>query len=79
MRALEMGRPLLFVSNNGITAIINSEGKIQSQIPAFETAVLTDNLQPYRGRTPWQQYGMDPIMLVWIIFLVVAVWNRKAS
>jgi apolipoprotein N-acyltransferase len=78
MRALEMGRPLLFVSNNGITAIINSQGKIQSRIPAFETAVLTDNLQPHRGRTPWQIYGMEPIMLTWIIFLVVAVWNRKS-
>ncbi len=78
MRALEMGRPVLFVSNNGLTAIINAKGNIQSIAPPFQEYVLTDTVQPMRGKTPWQRVGMDPILLILIFSILIAIrQNRK--
>lgn len=79
MRALELGRPVLFVSNNGITAIINPKGRVQSSIPPYETAVLTDKVQPYQGLTPWQQVGLDPWFIGLILLLIIAARARKAK
>ena len=62
MRAVEMGRPVLFVANDGITAIINALGKIQSAAPQHESYVLTDTVQAMHGKTPWQRLGMDPVL-----------------
>lgn len=79
MRALELGRPLLFVSNTGITAVIKPDGKIQSSVPPFQSVVLTDLIQPMIGKTPWQRRGMDGILLITISFLIVAILNRKQT
>jgi len=72
MRALELGRPLLFVGNNGITAIISSHGAINANAPPFKTFVLTDNIQPMWGRTPWQQLALDPILILLMCMLLSA-------
>lgn len=77
MRALEMGRPVLFVSNDGITAFINAKGKIQSRAPAHEPYVLTDTIQATAGTTPWQRFGMDPVFIIIISFLGVAAIRRN--
>jgi apolipoprotein N-acyltransferase len=77
MRALEMRRPVLFVSNNGITAIITPFGKIQSSIPAFAEGVLTDQVQARTGMTPWQTLAMDPILLLLVFMLVIAVRFKR--
>jgi len=77
MRALEMGRPSLFVSNNGITAAIYPNGKIQSAIAPYTTDVLTETIQPMKNKTLWQRFGMDLILLVMIIFVVVARTRRQ--
>lgn len=77
MRSLETGRPGLFVGNSGITAFITPTGKIQSAAPPYELAVLTDTIQPTQGKTPWQRFGMDPILLILIIMVVGAKISRK--
>lgn len=77
MRALEMGRPVLFVSNNGITAFINPNGKIRSFAPPFETYVLTDSIQAFVGKTPWQRLGMDPILILLFVLLSIAVYVQR--
>jgi apolipoprotein N-acyltransferase len=76
MRALELGKPVLFVSNNGITAVISADGTIQSTIPPFIPAVLTDTVTPRHGITPWQIGSMDPVLLAIIVMLVMAKRNR---
>ncbi len=72
MRAAELGRPVIFVSNNGLTAFIAPTGKVQSVAPAFESYILTDSIQSYVGRTPWQRFGMDPVLIILIVLLVLA-------
>ena len=71
-RALELGRPLLFVTNNGITALISPQGNIQSTLPVDIHAVLTGNIQPVSGLTPWMRFGIDPILAILIFALLGA-------
>ena len=54
-RALQSGRYLLFSSNNGLTAVIQPNGQIQSQLAPKITAVLRDKVYFMRGVTPWSQ------------------------
>ncbi len=62
MRALETGRFLLRSTNTGLTAIIAPNGSIIQQLPLFEVAVLSDNIIPMRGLTPYAKIGDAPIM-----------------
>lgn len=77
MRALEMGRPLLFVSNTGITAIIKPNGMIQSAAPMDKTAVLTDSVQPTQGKTLWQRRSMDAILILLFLLLVSTIKHQR--
>jgi apolipoprotein N-acyltransferase len=77
MRALEMSRPLLFVSNTGITAIVKPNGQIQTAAPPDQIYVLTDKVQTVKGKTPWQQHGMDPAWIMIIIFLFYAITAQR--
>jgi apolipoprotein N-acyltransferase len=77
MRAVELGRPILFVSNTGITAFITPSGKIQSAAPIDVEYALTDFVQPMKGRTPWQRFHMDPILLMLAATLFFG-WVRSA-
>lgn len=80
MRALELGRPVLFVSNDGITAIIGADGRIEASVPPHETAVLTSTVQPMIGLTPWMRNGIDSILFVLICILFIAIRaNKKAT
>lgn len=78
MRALEMGRPVLFASNDGITAIINTHGQIQSEIPPHQTLVLTDVIKTAQGKTPWQRSGLDPLLALMILLTIIA-WVYRHS
>jgi apolipoprotein N-acyltransferase len=78
MRALEMGRPLLFVSNTGITAFIKPNGMIQSIAPADKTLALTDVVQPTKGKTLWQRRPMDPILILLLLLLFSTIrYHRR--
>lgn len=80
MRSLEMGRPAAFVSNTGITAFILPNGEIQSRAPIEETYVLTDTIQKTTGMTPWQRFGMDPILITITILIIAArIFQRKQN
>lgn len=77
MRALEMRRPVLFVSNDGITAVIKPNGVVQSIIPPHIPGVLTDTVQAMQGKTPWQRGGMDPLLILLFALILVAFKGRK--
>lgn len=79
MRAIEFGRPVLFVSNDGITAIINANGQIKAAAPAYQAFVLNGQVQPTYGLTPWMRNGMDPILFILICLLAAAIRHRKAA
>ncbi len=69
MRALELGKPLIRSTNNGVTAVTDHKGKVIEQIPQFETAVLRAELVPTDGQTPYRIVGTwYSVYLGWIKF-----------
>lgn len=77
MRALEMKRPVLFVSNDGITAIIDSDGRVTAAAPPYQQYVLNGTVQPLYGLTPWMLNGDDPVAFIMICLLVTAVRAKR--
>jgi apolipoprotein N-acyltransferase len=71
MRALEMGRPFVRATSNGVTAIIDSKGHITARIPQFERTVLQGSVQGYTGITPFARLGSLPILSICIMLCVL--------
>lgn len=79
MRALELGRPLIRDTNNGITAIVNTEGQIVAQLPQFQAGVLTATVIPARGLTPYAAMGNTPIWAISLLGLLLAFYRRRSK
>ncbi len=76
VRAKEFALPVLRATNNGITAFIDHRGHIQSRLPQFKAAVLSDRVQLVNGHTPYRVVGDWPIWCVTLVMLAFA-WRMK--
>lgn len=69
MRALESSRYLLRATNTGISAMINTQGKIISQAEQFKITTLQGVVQPHTGLTPYMRFGDYLIILLLLSLL----------
>jgi apolipoprotein N-acyltransferase len=76
-QALVTGRYLAFLSNTGLTAMINIQGQIETKIPAFTRDTLTSLAIPYQGVTPWVRFGDTPILVLASIILLGCYLRSK--
>ena len=53
MRSLEVGREMVRVTNDGISAFIDSQGKVVEQSEQFVFNKLAASMQPRAGATPY--------------------------
>jgi apolipoprotein N-acyltransferase len=79
MRALEAGRPLLRAANDGISGIIDSHGKLVSQLPSFKSDVLTGAVQPRTGLTPYARTGNWLVISLCALLLAVTIVAQRAK
>src|SRR3990167_10379731 len=77
MRALEFGRSVVFVGNDGITAIIGPDGNIEESVPPHEMAVLSGTVERMGGSTPWMRTGMDPILFIMLCLFLAARFHCR--
>ncbi len=77
MRARQSGRYLLFTNNSGITAMIDPEGQIRQQLPAFQQATLSTQVYAMTGRTPWMRIGdISLVILSGLILFAIGLFRR---
>ncbi len=84
MRALEAGRTMLRAANDGISAIIGSDGRVTSTLPRFQPGVLAGSVQPRIGLTPYARFGNWPVISLSLAvllgsFALTAVIRRPTS
>src|SRR5690606_37999716 len=77
MRALETGRWLVRATNNGITAVIDTHGRVRDQLPPFDRAVLNASAAPMKRTTPFMNPGGVPISLPAALFCLAALAQQR--
>ncbi|WP_370737196.1 apolipoprotein N-acyltransferase [Vibrio aerogenes] len=79
MRALELGKPLIRATNNGITAVTDYRGHVVKQLPQFETGVLKTTLTPTQGMTPYHRWGSWPVYVLVVLSFLTSLCLRQKN
>ena len=69
MRSLESGRPMLRATNDGVTALIAHDGTLLGTLAQFVPGVLTGEVQPRGGLTPYLRFGNVPVLMLLVAAL----------
>lgn len=64
MRALEANRWMIRSTNNGISVLIDPQGRITKQAPQFEQTVLVGEVTPMQGLTPYLRFKSWPLLII---------------
>lgn len=79
MRAVETGRPMLRDTNTGISAVIAPDGRVRAKAPQFKVDVLTADVQPMTGMTPYARLGNAGVLVLVAAMLGSALWGRRRA
>ena len=74
LRALENGRYLIRATSNGVTAIVDTQGRVTARAPQFLATSLRGEALPMVGNTPFTRTGSWP---TWVLaaLLVLLGWK----
>jgi apolipoprotein N-acyltransferase len=75
MRALETARPMVRVTNTGVSAVTDHKGRVIARSPQFVPHVLTTVIQPRTGTTPYVLWG-NALVLLLALSALVSAWMR---
>ncbi len=75
MRSVELGRPLVRATNNGVTAVVDEHGSITHQLPQFETGVLVADIPLVEGETLFSKWGQWPVLIISVLFLLFSAFR----
>ncbi|RLA04145.1 MAG: apolipoprotein N-acyltransferase [Gammaproteobacteria bacterium] len=80
MRALENGIPVIRATNDGISALIDHQGKVQKSMGKFEKGVLSGVINGVEGQTLYRQLGpsWSYFIILSILVLILVITRSKA-
>ncbi len=80
MRAIENGRAIVRATQNGVSALIDADGKVLSQSKQFEPAELIGDLTLRSGKTPFQLLPASTFPLGCLLLIVaIGLWSRRSN
>lgn len=77
MRAMETGREVIRATNNGISALIKADGKVEEVAPQFQRLVLRATAHAREGLTPYVAMGNWPVL--GLLLLLLGFAYRRAG
>jgi len=78
-RASEHAKPMLYSTNQGISAIIDADGKILVKVSEKGTQLLYGNVSLYKGSTPYVKFGNSLILSIIFVLLICSfLYQNKA-
>lgn len=78
MRALEAGRDMVRAANDGVSALIAADGQVVATLPRFQAAVLTGQVQPRTGLTPYARVGNWPVIVLCVAGMLVVLLRKRS-
>lgn len=76
MRAREFARPLIRVTNTGISSAMDYKGNILGRIRHDEAGILDVPVQPRSGMTPYVRTGNWPVLIIALLLCLWITWPR---
>ncbi len=76
LRAIEEGLPLIRVANTGISAIVDSYGRVIESLPLGVEGVIDGGLPAAATVTFFARQGWMVFPILWTLTLALAVWGR---
>ena len=77
VRALENRKPVVRVTNTGITISIGHRGDVLDSIPQFQPGSLSTKITARSGSTPFSRYGNWPALAIAMLLLAASVMLGK--
>lgn len=77
MRALEFAMPVVRVTNNGVTAVIDHKGEIADLLEQNVTAVLNSKLNLVESHSVYKQFGDLIVFILMLVFTSALVVYSK--
>ena len=68
---------LIRSTNSGISALIDKRGRILSSLGYFERGQIKQNIEIYRGSTPYNLYGNFFIYLIMVMIFTVILYIKR--
>ncbi|MEO1102328.1 MAG: apolipoprotein N-acyltransferase [Pseudomonadota bacterium] len=78
LRAIERGLPVVRAANTGISAIIDSTGRVSARLALNDTGAITEPLPPTRA-APYARWGDLPLYALWLVLAAVLVSARARA
>ncbi len=79
MRARELSRPLIRVTNTGVTSVMDHHGQITGSIPQGTQGYLDTTVVPRTGITLYARTGNWPVFIVAFLCLIASYFARRKA
>ena len=76
VRAMELAKPLVAVSNLGVSAHIKYDGTVTHIETGAEAKILNYQITPQAGMTLYSRYGDQPLVVGLILLILMSVLNN---